>query len=499
MKQYQKLLNLYKETTILGNINSIIHWDFEVMMPSKGAQQRAEQFAMLRGIIHEKAIDPEVGSLLKEIQTHKNFKDFSKAEKRNVELIQRDYDKATKIPVEFAKEVTKHSAIATESWKKAKTKADYSIFSADLEKMITLMKQQANYFNSDDDPYDVLLDYYEPGFSKKVYDGIFEEIKTGLVPLIKACVESPQQPDDSLILRKCPIDVQRKIVEDVAKLVQYDMNGGRIDVAVHPFTTGYFDDVRITVSYDEKDFSLAYFGAMHEAGHGIYDQNYPAEFKYQPLGNAPSSAMHEGQARFIENIIGRSYDFWKFYLPRFKKITGKIFADVEIDSFVHAINKVYPSKIRIHADPLTYSMHVILRYEIEKEIFADKLTIDEIPAVWNEKMMDYLGVEIENDAEGVLQDTHWAWTYFGYFPTYALGSYYNAQFLSRLSQDIPDWKEQMQAGKISTIHNWLNTTIRNRGAILDPLELIKDITGEEFSAQYFIKNAKKKYSKLYGF
>ncbi len=498
MNSYKKLLTRYKENTILGNINGTLSWDFEVIMPKKGTQQRAEQLAMLSGIIHKRSTDPKIGTLINDIQSDKNFDDMSALEKRNVELIKRDYDKYAKIPVEFAQELTKHGAIATASWKKAKTKSDYSIFKKDLAKMIDLKKKQAHYFDSDKDPYDVMLDNNEFGFSKKVYDKIFEEAKAGLVPIIKAIADSPNQPDDSLILRHCPTDIQRKVMFDIAKLVHYDLEGGRIDEAVHPFTSGYYDDVRITVKYYPEDFTPAFYAALHETGHGIYEQNYPPEFKYQPVGQSSSSAMHEGQARFIENIIGRSDEFWEFYLPRFKELTGKTFADVELKPFIHAINKVSPTKIRIRADPVTYSMHIILRYEIEKDIFADKITVDEIPSVWNSKMKDYLGVDIENDAEGCLQDTHWAWQYFGYFPTYALGSYYNAQFLTKMAQDIPNWRDEIRAGKIVTIHNWLNTNIRNKGGLQDPLDMVKDITGKEFSAKYFIENTKDKYSKLYG-
>ncbi|RLI67923.1 MAG: carboxypeptidase M32, partial [Candidatus Gerdarchaeota archaeon] len=242
----------------------------------------------------------------------------------------------------------------------------------------------------------------------------------------------------------------------------------------------------------------SFFATMHEVGHALYEQNIAPEFKYQPIGKATSSAMHEGQARFIENIIGRNPAFWEFYLEKFKKITGKIFKDVQLEPFAHAINKVVPSKIRIHADPLTYSMHIILRYELEKALFADKLTVDELPSFWNEKMEEYLGIEIENDAEGILQDTHYAWGLFGYFPTYALGSYYNAQFLKVLKKDLPTWEDQLREGKIQAILDWLNKNIRRVGKLYDPLDLVKRVTGEDFTAKYFVEEVKNKYTKLYG-
>ncbi|MFW9923339.1 MAG: carboxypeptidase M32, partial [Candidatus Thorarchaeota archaeon] len=407
--QYEKLLALNKESILLGNLNGLAHWDFEVMMPKRGGQQRAEELALLSGILHEKITHPEIGSLIKDVKGHKDFERLSSVQKRNIFLLERNYEKATKIPKEFAQEMTKHSAIATEKWKEAKEKADYSIFRDALEKMVELKKKQAHYFNPDGDPLDVLIDNYEKGFSKDLFDKIFNEVKSELVPLIKKCLESPIQPDMSLIYRECSIEIQRKLIADSVKQVHYDLDKGRIDEAVHPFSTGYFDDVRITVKYYPNDFTAAFYGGMHESGHGLYEQNFPVDFKYQPLGSSSSSAMHEGQARFIENIIGRSEEFWEFYLPRFKEITGKIFADVELQPFVHAINQVSATKIRIHADPVTYSLHIIVRYEIEKELFEEKISIDELPQVWDQKMKDYLGVEIKNDSEGLVQDTHWAW------------------------------------------------------------------------------------------
>jgi len=497
---YKKLLAKLKEIYLLGNVSGQIHWDFEVMMPKKGTQQRAEELALMSGLIHERKTDPKIGSLLKEIKIHKDYEKLSDVRKRNIVLIQRNYDKATKIPKPFAQELTRHSAIATQKWKEAKSKADYSIFKKELEKMIDLKKQQANYLNPDMDPFDVLLDNYERGFSKEVYDRIFQEARAGLIPIIKACVDSQNQPDNSLILRECPIDIQRKVAHDLAKIVQYDLKGGRIDVSAHAFTTGYFDDVRITINYNTKDFTDSFYATMHECGHALYEQNYPAKFKYQPIGSTPpSAAMHEGQARFIENIIGRSPEFWEFYLPRFKELTRGLFDDVKLKPFTHAINQVSPSKIRITADPVTYSLHIILRYELEKELFADKLTVAELPDFWNAKMKEYLDIDIENDAEGILQDTHYAWGLFGYFPTYALGSYYNAQFQTQLTKDVPEWREQMKNGNLTNILGWLNTNIRNKGNLYDPLDLIKNVTGKEFSAKYFIETIGEKYSKIYGF
>jgi len=497
--EYQKLMTHYKELVLIDNLYPVVYWDYEVMMPKKGAQQRADSLAQFSGILHKKLTDPIVGELINKIKKHKEFDSFSFIEKRNIELVERKYNKKTKLPLEFTKEYSKHQILATEKWKEAKTKNDFSIFRESLEKMVELKKQQANYFNPNQDPYDVSIDFYEKDFSRKLFDGIFAEVKKGLIPIIKACINSSSQPDMTVIHRNCPIDIQRKIVEDSVKLVHYDLEGGRIDESMHPFCTGYYDDVRITVKYIEQDFTEAFFGGMHESGHALYEQNYPLEYKYQPLGNFSSSAMHEGQARFIENVIGRSEEFWEFFFPRFRKLTGNIFDDVTLEAFIKAINHITPTKIRMQADPVTYSLHVIVRFEIEKDLFEEKVTVDELPSLWNQKMKEYLGVEIKNDSEGVLQDSHWAWGLMGYFPTYALGSYYNSQILNKMDKDLPTWREDLRKGKTIIIHDWLNTNIRNVGALYDPLDLIKKVTGEDFTAKHFIRRVKEKYSKYYQF
>jgi len=331
---YDKLLAKYKEIILLRNVSGQIQWDFEVMMPKKGAPQRAEELSLLSGLVHKRSTDPEIASLLNEIKQHKDYDKLSDIQKRNVLLFERSYDKLTRIPTVFAQELTKHSAVATPKWKEAKRKADYSIFQNELAKMVELKKQQAAYLNPDLDPYDVLLDNYERGFSVEIYDKIFQEAKAGLIPIIKACMDSPNQPDTSLIFRDCPIEIQKEVAHDLAKIVQYDLKGGRIDEAVHAFSTGYFDDVRITINYNPKDFRDSFTATMHECGHALYEQNYPAKYKYQPIGSSSSAAMHEGQARFIENVIGRSPEFWEFYLPRFKELTRGLFDDVKLKMFL---------------------------------------------------------------------------------------------------------------------------------------------------------------------
>ncbi|MFW9924385.1 MAG: carboxypeptidase M32, partial [Candidatus Thorarchaeota archaeon] len=446
---------------------------------------------------HDRMVDPEIGSLLLEIKAHNNYEKLSVAQKRNIYLIQRAYDQQTKIPKELVVELSKITAIAVEVWKEAKAKSNFELFKPHLVKVIDLVKKQAHFLDPSKDPYDVLLDVNEPGFTREIIDDLFTKLRDGLIPIIQSCMKSPKQPDYSLIERNCPVQIQRKLSEDIAKIIKYDMERGRIDETIHPFTTGFYDDVRITTRYIKNDFASNFFSVMHEGGHALYEQNMPKQYKYQPIGFFCSMGIHESQSRFIENMIGRSKEFWQFYFPKFLEITDEIFADVNFNDFVHALNRVIPSKIRVEADPVTYAMHVIIRYEIEKELFAEKITVEDLPKIWNKKYKEYLGVDIENDAEGILQDTHWAGGSFGYFPDYALGNIYDGQLLWKMEQDIPTWREQMKKGDLSKIINWMVVNVHQKGNLYDPLVLIKEITGKELSTHYFLDYIKNEYSQWY--
>ncbi len=494
---YDKLLQKYKEIVLLNNISMLAYWDLETYIPSKGVEQRSEEVALLSGLLHERQTDPEIGQLLVEIKNHKEYSNLSEFEKRNLELIQRDYDQQTKVPKELVTALAKQTALAYETWKKAKEESNFGLFEPFLVEILDLVKQTANYIDPSKDSYDVLLDLNEPGFTREIIDKLFIELRDGLIPIIQACVKSPKQPDVSVLQRHCSESVQLNIATDIAKIIKYDLEAGRIDPTAHPFTTGFYDDVRVTVHYDENDFTNSLYGMLHEGGHGLYEQNLPRKYKYQPIGFYCSMGIHESQSRFIENIIGRSSEFWEFYLPKLKTLGKGIFDDLTLEPLVFALNEVKPSKIRIFADPVTYSMHIIVRYEIEKELFAGKITVADLPKVWNQKMKEYLGVTIENDAEGVLQDSHWAGGSFGYFPDYALGNIYDGQLLWKMEQDIPSWREEIKKGDLSKIVNWMITNVHQKGNLLQPLNLIKEITGQELSTKYYLDFIKKEYSKYF--
>ncbi|MDH5495149.1 MAG: carboxypeptidase M32, partial [Candidatus Bathyarchaeota archaeon] len=389
-------------------------------------------------------------------------------------------------------------------WKKAKAAKDFAMFKPELEKLLKLRKKAAEILmdvKATKTPYDALIDIFEHKMTAETIAKIFRELREGLVSILKKCQSAPKQTDTSLLMQNVPFDVQRKISNELVKFIDYDVEspkaGGRIDETEHPFTTGYYDDVRITTHYYENNMASSLFSVLHEGGHAIYDQGLKPEWIYQPIGYGCSFGFHESQSRFVENIVGRSRKFWVYFFPKLKQLTGNTFSDVALDDFVRAINQVKPSKIRVEADEVTYCLHVIIRFEIERELIAGKITVADLPEIWNRKYKEYLGVVIENDSEGVMQDIHWASGYFGYFPTYALGNIFSGQILVAMEKAIPNWKDQIAKGNFQNVKKWLTENVHHYGNLYDPAVLIKKITGEQINVKPYLEYLNKKYSWIY--
>jgi carboxypeptidase Taq len=503
---YKKLMEKTKDLLVFQSAESIIHWDMETMMPPKAITLRSQQLALLSRFEHKMSTDPEVGSLVEKIMRHKGYDKLNAVQKRNVYLIKKNYDEQTKLPEELVVEIAKQSAITVDIWKKAKAAKNFSLFKPELEKLVELQKKAAEIFmkvKETSTPYDALIDIFEPKMTAKMITKVFDELREGLVSILKKCETAPKQPDTRILKRKIPTEAQRQIAKALAEAVEYDVASknarGRIDETEHPFTTGYYDDVRITTHYYENDFASSIFSVLHEAGHALYEENLNPKWMYEPVGTSCSSGFHESQSRFIENIVGRSREFWIYFLPKLKRLTGKTLAGIDLDQFVYAINQVKPSKIRVEADEVTYGLHIIIRFDIERDLFADKITVKELPEVWNQKYKDYLGIKIENDSEGVMQDTHWASGLYGYFPSYALGNIYSGQILATMEKALPNWRKEIEKGNSRIVKKWLTKNIHNYGDLYDPSELIRKITGNELNVKPYLKYLNKKYSKLYNF
>ena len=408
------------------------------------------------------------------------------------------------LPEELVTAIQRQSSIAHDIWKKAKASNDWELFRPELEKNVDLAKRSAEILMKAKKvatPYDALIDLYEPGITVEVIDRLFVDLAKGVARLLEQINNSPFQPDRELLHRHIPTNLQRIIAVFLAETLQYDVTSasstGRIDETEHPFTSGYFGDVRITTHYHENLFTSSIFSILHEVGHALYEQNLNPSWIYQPVGSACSTGIHESQSRMVENMIGRSREFWTPLFPRLKEITGGLISDIDFDSYIGAINLVEPSKIRIEADEITYNLHVIIRFNLEKELFNGNLTVKDLPQLWSQAYQDYLGVQIENDTEGILQDMHWAEGSFGYFPCYALGNIYAGQFLKKMDTDFPFWRVKLEEGDFTPVKEWLVGNIHRTGNLYDPLELVRTVTGSELSAEPFLDYLTARYSALY--
>jgi carboxypeptidase Taq len=503
---YQKLLTRAKDLIVLSSAGAIIQWDMETKMPPKAVEQRSQQLALLSRIGHKMSTAPEIGKLLNAVTTSSQYGSLNELEKRNIYLIKKNYDEQTALPENLVSEIAKQQAITVNTWKKAKKAKNFALLKPELEKLVALSKQAAEILmkvKQTSTPYDAFLDDYESKMTADAIGVTFNQLKQGLAALLEKIQNSQNQPDTSILRIPIPVEKQRKISQALAQTLGYDTAspsaGGRIDETEHPFTSGYYDDVRVTTHYYLDNYDSAIFSVLHETGHALYEQNLNPDWKYQPAGSPCSFGIHESQSRLYENIIGRSKEFWTYMLPKLKQIAAPALANVSLSQFVHAINKVEPSKIRIEADEVTYNLHVIIRFQIEKDLFAGKIAVAELPDVWNQKYAEHLGVKVENDSEGVMQDTHWASGLYGYFPTYALGNIYSGQLLAALARDMPDWRQRIARGNLEDMRVWLTKNVHSQGDLYDPADLIWRITGKKLDAKPYLEYLREKYGGLYGF
>lgn len=496
MMELTELKEYLKKIEYLNSTISLLHWDSMVNMPKEAMEYRSEMIGYLAGESYKLTTSEKMKAF---IDSFTGMEDLDLITKAMLENITKDYQKATKIPeAEFVQyEIDK--ALSQSAWEEGKKKKNFSIFKPHLAKMIAANKKFSEYWGFVDNKYDGLLDLYEPGMTTERLDLVFGELREALVDLLRNIQNSDHKTDDAILKGDYSIDSQRKLGEAILEKLGYDFETrGRIDVSAHPFTTNFGNkDVRITTKYNTADFRPAIFSLIHEGGHGIYEQNIPDELLGTSLATGASMGMHESQSRFYENILGKSLEFWIYFYPKFQEAYPEL-KKLDLRSFYQAINCVEPSLIRIDADELTYSLHVIIRYEMEKLLINGDIPIDDVPRLWNEKYKEYLGVEPEHDGEGVLQDVHWSGGDFGYFPTYALGNLYGAQIFHKLKEDLPDWNHQVEGGDFSSITKWLGENVHRYGATFKPAELIRKVTGEELSATYFIEYLNNKFGKLYG-
>jgi carboxypeptidase Taq len=491
-KQLGQIEDLHRASAVLG-------WDQQTYMPRKGTVPRAESLATLGRLAHEYFTADSIGALLSDLKDYAAKLGYDSNDASLIRVTQREYDKAKRVPSKLVEEFARVTTHAEPAWEQAREKSDFKIFQPHLEKIVELNIQLAEYLGYDERVYDALLDQYEPGMKTNHVVQIFDTLKQDLVPLVHAISTQADSVSDAVLHREYDEQKQWDFGVDVIKKFGFDFEAGRQDKSTHPFTTGFgLGDTRITTRVYKNFLSPALFGTLHECGHALYDMGTSPELERTPLAGGASLGVHESQSRMWENLVGRSYGFWKHYFPKLKSVFPEQLKDQTLDSFYRAINKVEPSLIRVEADEVTYSLHIMLRFEMENELVERKLKVADVPEAWNAKMKSYLGVVPPNDALGCLQDIHWSGGSIGYFSTYSLGSMFSVQLWEQAVKDVPSIPAQVEQGEFADLLGWLRKNLHQHGRKFTLDELANKITGESLQSRSYVAYLKKKFGAIYG-
>jgi carboxypeptidase Taq len=494
MEQFDDLKSRLAEIHDLRRAQEILFWDQTVMMPPGGGAVRGAQVTTLDRIAHQKFISDEIGTLLEALADYEQELDYDSDDASLIRTTRRDWEKAHRVPAELAAEMTGAAADAHDVWAKARAENDYALFLPHLERAVELKRRYVECFEGYDDPYDVLLDDYEPGMKTAEVRQVFDDLKAELVPLI-ADIGSVDG-DDAFMDGPWPIDAQSEYSIKIIERFGFDKSFARLDLTVHPFAASSgTQDIRLTTRYKEDDIT-SIFTAMHECGHGLYEHGISPSLERTPLCHGVSSALHESQSRLWENIVGRSRPFWNHFYPSFQEAFPEAVGDVDQERFYRAINRVKPSFIRVDADEATYNLHIILRFELEQEIMAGSIDLKELPAIWNARFEEYVGIPVPNDTLGVLQDVHWSGGGFGYFPTYSLGNIISVQIWEKVLSEIPDLHDQFEQGEFGQLHEWLRDRLYVLGRKFTPQETLERVVGGPIDAAPYVRYLKDKLGAL---
>jgi carboxypeptidase Taq len=488
-----------KETAVFDSIRSLLVWDQRTFIPAKGHTHRAEQSAAITRLLHGRRTDPLIGENLARVEGSELVADPLSPEAVNVREWRRAYEKAVRIPERLEVELARATSEGQTCWQAARPRNDWEAFRPCLARIVQLKREEAECLGYTVEPYDALLDHYEPDETAEGLGSLFETLRVNLVGLLQRIMGGERRPDPGVLRSHFPADRQDAFARLVLQRIGYDFEGGRLDPTAHPFTVGIGPgDVRITARYSETAFGQGLFGAVHEAGHALYEAGLPAEHWGTPMGDSVSLGIHESQSRLWENMVSRSRGFWEFFYPHALK-HFPVLSDVSLHVFQFAVNGVQPSLIRTEADEVTYNLHVLLRFEIERDLIREAIDVDDLPQVWSEKMHTFLGVRPPDHSSGVLQDIHWSSGAFGYFPTYTLGNLYAAQFYQRAEQDLGNLEDLFRKGELEPLLHWLRQNIHGEGRRHRSRDLVRKVTGEDLNPRHLLSYLESKYSELYGF
>jgi carboxypeptidase Taq len=493
---YDWLVQDSVKTRTLSSMGSLLHWDQSTCIPEAGRGHRAEQMAILAGLVHGMRVNPEIGEKLAACEQQMDSATPEQA--ANLREWRRDFDRASKIPEDLAKALARAASKGESAWQKARPENDWQAFLPHLKELLKLRLEEAQAVGYETEPYDALLEGYEPDMTAKALAPVFTELQGHLTGLLEKIKGAPNKPDAAILTRNYPHNAQQEFSIFAAKAIGFDVNAGRLDISAHPFTTRIGPgDTRITTRYDENDFAQAFFSTIHETGHALYGQGQPVEHYGTPLGESVSLGVHESQSRLWENGVARSLGFWRHFFPKAQELFPAL-SGVPLADFHFAVNSVRPGLIRVDADEVTYNLHIALRFELELALTRGDLTPEDLPEAWVEKMRSYLGIEPQDYAMGVMQDVHWSAGLFGYFPTYTLGNLYAAQLLDAAENELGNLEEMFARGEFTPLLDWLRRTVHQKGRLHAPAELMRLATGEELRPYALIRRLEAKYGELYG-
>ena len=482
-----------KELRDLSSATALLYWDLHVMMPSGGSEARARAVATMHGLLHQRMTDPAIGEALEDLGTNGALDDDLRA---SVRVLARDYEKATRLPEKLVREIAEATGRANKLWIEARAASDFSIFRPILERIVDLKKQEAEALGFEDEPYDALLDNYEPGMKTSEIAEMFEHLVEGLRPMVEPVAGAMGTRPEWL---SADYDTERQLEFSkwLAGTLGFDTSSGRLDTSPHPFTMAVAGgDVRQTTRTDSNDLLMSVFATMHETGHALYEQGIPKDILDLPIGRVPSLGLHESQSRLWENQVGRSRAFCDFLLPQLKKRWPEELGMLDPDGFYRSVNRVQRTLIRVTADELTYNLHLALRFELERALLNDELAASDLPGAWNDSMERNLGVRPTSDDDGVLQDIHWSMGSFGYFPTYTLGTIYSAALFAAAQRDLGPLDEDFRRGETGRLLDWLREKVHSRAYRLDAKDLMQEVTGAPVTAQPLLDYLRTKFSEV---
>lgn len=496
--KFQDFKHKLAEIHDLNKAAALLGWDQRTMMPARGNAVRAEMVATLGKLAHEKFVSDEIARALEDLRPYENSLPYESDDASLIRVTRQDYQKALRVPAALRAEISRLGVQANEAWVQARKNSDFKLFLPYLQRHIELKHQYIECFDEADHVYDILLDDYERGMTTAEVNLLFETLKKDLVPLIAAIRTDGRPVDDHCLRGNFPIDRQREFTLDVLRHFGYHDSAWRLDATVHPFASSIATtDIRLTTRYHEHSISAALFGSMHECGHGLYENGIAPNLERTPLARGVSLGVHESQSRLWENLVGRSPAFWGFFYSKLQAVFPAQFGNLSPEAFYRAINKVQPSLIRVEADEATYNLHIILRFELEQEMIQGKLALKDLPDAWNSRMKSYLGIDVPDDAHGVLQDIHWSAGMVGYFPTYSLGNMLSAQIWERIQKEIPDLNEKIMLGEFSTLREWLRENLHRHGRKFSPRETIQKVTGQPIRVDAYVRYLKEKFGEIY--